>query len=83
MKRHPTPPGSAPGTLTSLLDEVFRGSGDEQSAWVEGLSAGTTLGRYDLIREIGRGGAGVPAWALGGGIEIFSAAAVNNFGRMN
>ena len=59
MSRPPTPPGSAPGTLTSLLDEVFRGSGDEQWAWVDGLSAGTTLGRYDLIREIGRGGSGV------------------------
>ncbi len=59
MKRTPTSPGAVPGTLTSLLDEVFRGSGDDQAAWVEGLAAGTTLGRYDLIREVGRGGAGV------------------------
>jgi hypothetical protein len=58
MKDHPTPP-PAPGTLTSLLEEVFRGSAPEQAAWVEGLAPGTTLGRYDLIREIGRGGSAV------------------------
>jgi hypothetical protein len=58
MKEQPTPP-PAPGTLTSLLEEVFRGSAPEQAAWVEGLAPGTTLGRYDLIREIGRGGSAV------------------------
>jgi hypothetical protein len=50
----------APGTLTSLVDEVFRGSSDSgRAAWVEGLSPGTALGRYDLLREVGRGGFGV------------------------
>ncbi len=52
------PPGE-PGTLTSLLEEVFRGSEAEQAAWAEALTPGTALGRYDLIREVGRGGAGV------------------------
>jgi tRNA A-37 threonylcarbamoyl transferase component Bud32 len=56
----PTPPKDAePGTLTSLLDEVFRVPEQEQAAWAEGLAPGTPLGRYDLIREVGRGGAGV------------------------
>jgi len=50
----------APGTLTSLVDEVFRGASDSgRAAWVEGLSPGAALGRYDLIREVGRGGFGV------------------------
>ena len=58
--RPSSPPGGEPGTLTSLVDEVFRGSSDEgRNAWAEGLSPGTALGRYDLIREVGRGGFGV------------------------
>jgi hypothetical protein len=48
-----------PGTLTSLLNEVFRGASPEQAAWIEGLAPGSSLGRYDLIREVGRGGMGV------------------------
>jgi hypothetical protein len=38
---------------------VFRTAGPEQAAWVDGLAPGTTLGRYDLIREVGRGGSAV------------------------
>ena len=58
--RPSTPEDDAPGTLTSLVNEVFRGSSDDgRSEWVEGLSPGTALGRYDLIREVGRGGFGV------------------------
>ena len=53
------PPQGSPGTLTSLLDEVFRAAGPEQAAWVDGLAPGATLGRYDLIREVGRGGSAV------------------------
>lgn len=55
----PAPSSGEPGTLTSLLNDVFRGSGPEQLAWVEALAPGTALGRYDLIREIGRGGSAV------------------------
>lgn len=59
MKGEPTPPGDAPGTLTSLVQEVFRGSGDVgPEAWAD-LEPGTALGRYDLNREVGRGGFGV------------------------
>jgi len=54
------PRDDAPGTLTSLVNEVFRGASDDgRNAWVEGLAPGTALGRYDLIREVGRGGFGV------------------------
>ena len=54
------PRDGEPGTLTSLVDEVFRGASDEgRSAWLEGLSPGSSIGRYDLIREVGRGGFGV------------------------
>jgi hypothetical protein len=62
MSAPPDPLSAAPGTLTSLLDEVFRGASSSRAsrdAWVDGLSAGTALGRYDLIREVGRGGFGV------------------------
>jgi len=58
MPTRSTPPGE-PGTLTSLLNEVFRGSDPAQTAWVDGLAPGSALGRYDLIREVGRGGSGV------------------------
>ncbi len=62
--RPSSPPDGEPGTLTSLVDEVFRGasggtSDDGRTAWAEGLSPGTAIGRYDLIREVGRGGFGV------------------------
>jgi tRNA A-37 threonylcarbamoyl transferase component Bud32 len=59
MSSRPTPPAIAPGTLTSLLNEVIRGTGPDHPALEEGLAPGTALGRYDLIREIGRGGSGV------------------------
>jgi hypothetical protein len=61
VSRRARPTGDdVPGTLTSLVDEVFRGSSDSgRAAWVEGLSPGTPLGRYDLLREVGRGGFGV------------------------
>jgi predicted Ser/Thr protein kinase len=58
--RTPTPRDGEPGPLTSLVDEVFRGASDGgRDAWAEGLAPGTSVGRYDLIREVGRGGFGV------------------------
>jgi hypothetical protein len=45
------------GTLSSLIEEVLRG---EDAAPTEpGLQAGQLLGRYQLVRELGRGGFGV------------------------
>jgi hypothetical protein len=58
--RPSAPRDESPGTLTSLVNEVFRGSPtDARNDWVDGLAPGTALGRYDLIREVGRGGFGV------------------------
>lgn len=52
---------SPPGTLTSLVEEVVQeafGRGP-QGAWSDGLRAGAVIGRYELVREVGRGGFGV------------------------
>ncbi|MBK9516773.1 MAG: serine/threonine protein kinase [Anaeromyxobacter sp.] len=54
------PPG-APGTLTRLIEDVVRGAPDPArgAAWTDGLRSGTVIGRYELLREVGRGGFGV------------------------
>ncbi len=49
----------APGTLTALIEDLVRSGAEAADAWAEGLIAGTVLGRYELIREVGRGGFGV------------------------
>ena len=49
-----------PGTLTSLIEEVVRSaSGGEPGSWTDGLRTGAVIGRYELLREVGRGGFGV------------------------
>jgi TolB-like protein/Flp pilus assembly protein TadD len=54
------PAGVAPGALSALLAELVHapeaGPGD---AWERGLRPGALFGRYELLREIGRGGFGV------------------------
>ena len=62
--RRSTGTRDAPGTLTSLIEEVVRGAGDGAGregggAWTDGMRSGTVIGRYELIREVGRGGFGV------------------------
>ena len=51
----------APGTLTRLIEEVVKGaaSAPEGDAGLERLRPGLLIGRYELLREVGRGGFGV------------------------
>lgn len=58
----PRVPGEGePGTLTMLIEEVVRGAVREAAAgsWTDELRAGQVVGRYELLREAGRGGFGV------------------------
>jgi hypothetical protein len=50
---------SPPGTLTSLIEEMVQGAVAGAEGWSEGLRSGAVIGRYELIRESGRGGFGV------------------------
>lgn len=51
----------SPGTLTALIEEVVRGAArpTAEGFWTDGMRAGTVIGRYELLREVGRGGFGV------------------------
>jgi eukaryotic-like serine/threonine-protein kinase len=52
-------PAAEPGTLSRLLLEVARASDEESaSSWRESLKPGDVVGRYQIRREIGRGGFG-------------------------
>lgn len=51
--------GQGPGTLTALIEEIARGHPAETSSWADDLRPGTRIGRYELLRETGRGGFGV------------------------
>ncbi len=50
-----------PGALSALLQELAAApaSGTGGEGWDAGLHAGTIVGRFELVREIGRGGFGV------------------------
>jgi tRNA A-37 threonylcarbamoyl transferase component Bud32 len=53
-------PGTSPGTITRLVHEVFReNTPGRRGGWDDGLAPGAVVGRYELIREIGRGGFGI------------------------
>ncbi len=50
-----------PGALSALLQELAAAapSVSEPGAWDGGLRAGAVIGRFELVRELGRGGFGV------------------------
>ncbi|HSN90068.1 MAG TPA: serine/threonine-protein kinase [Anaeromyxobacteraceae bacterium] len=49
----------APGAVSALLAEVARAPAIAGAAWDVSLRPGAAIGRYELVREIGRGGFGV------------------------
>ncbi len=57
---HPSEPHPAApeGTLTGLMREVFTGDDPRRSTWDGVLLKGARIGRFELVREIGRGGFG-------------------------
>ncbi|HSN91114.1 MAG TPA: serine/threonine-protein kinase, partial [Anaeromyxobacteraceae bacterium] len=60
--RPPAPPPSEvkPGAVSRLLDELARApSPDLAEAWAGVLEPGDVVGRFEIVREIGRGGFGV------------------------
>lgn len=52
------PPTPSEGTLTGLLREVLASGDAPPVPWDAALQPGARVGRFDLIREIGRGGHG-------------------------
>jgi tetratricopeptide (TPR) repeat protein len=54
----PTPEAVRPGALSALLEEIVRAPGSD-AAWQRELAAGDVVGRFEILREIGRGGFGV------------------------
>src|SRR5690242_9711516 len=54
------PPPVRPGAVSALLEELVRGEDATPGAsWESALHAGAVIGRFELVREIGRGGFGV------------------------
>ena len=57
--------GTAPGRLSALLQELARAPGEDlHRAWERRLRPGDSIGRFEILKEIGRGGFGVVYEAL-------------------
>lgn len=48
-----------PGQLSALLEQLARPEAECGSAWDRALGPGAIIGRFELVREVGRGGFGV------------------------
>jgi serine/threonine protein kinase len=48
-----------PGALSALLQEMFASDATPEARWSGALRPGTVIGRFELVREVGRGGFGV------------------------
>jgi len=56
----PPPERPRPGQMSALLEELIRGPAIEPGAgWDRALKPGAVIGRFELVREVGRGSFGI------------------------